>query len=83
MTGFILHALSVEGPREVVIGFTCGAGVTLVLSWLGRRHIARHVKHARMLIEEIHHLAHTGGPHPRVQRRLRHGERHTPNLEGR
>ena len=37
-----------------------------------------HHKHQTMLIEELHHLAHTGQPHPRVTARIKAGKLHTP-----
>ncbi len=57
MIALVLHALSAEGPREVVIGFACGVGVTLTLSWLGHHKL---VKPARERHEELlaHHRAH-------------------------
>jgi UDP-N-acetylglucosamine transferase subunit ALG13 len=50
VTAIILHALFVEGPREVVIGFACGVGVMLTLSFLAHHKL---VKPARERHEEL------------------------------
>jgi peptidoglycan/LPS O-acetylase OafA/YrhL len=76
-----------EGPREVLVGFFAGVGVTLALAWLGHHHVVKplrrlhaHALHQTMLAEETHHFQHTGLPHPRVQARLDRGDSHTPSL---
>ncbi len=45
------------------------------------KHVLSHVVHASRMIEEIHHLAHTGEEHPRVAARRIAGESLTPKLD--
>ncbi len=42
--------------------------------------IQKHAEHQTKLTEEMHHLAYTGKPHPRVKERLDAGEKHTPSM---
>jgi hypothetical protein len=37
-----------------------------------------HAEHQSQMVEEMHHLAHTGKNHPRVLARLKAGNGHTP-----
>lgn len=73
-------------PNVVVIS------VTATLGWLWsktrywplrplKRLVAAHA-HSSMLIEEMHHLAHTGEEHPRVQARRAAGNHPTPTAPG-
>jgi hypothetical protein len=67
---------------NVVAIAPCGIIAFLWGRAVERRHLL-HLKHGNMLLEELHHLAHTGEPHPRVTARLAAGEAHTsvgPNL---
>jgi hypothetical protein len=72
MLAIVLHALDVEGPREVLIGFACGVGVTLTLSWLGRHHIVKpaHKRHEEIMAAHRaaadHHGYSLKEPEPRL-----------------
>jgi hypothetical protein len=55
VSALVLHALSVEGPREVLIGFACGVGVTVTLSWLGHHHLVKPARRRHAEIMAAHH----------------------------
>jgi hypothetical protein len=68
---------------SIIWGFLAG----LLGVFVGRKlkavwaHLRSHTEHQSRMIEEIHHLAHTGRKHPRVVAREKAGEPPTPKRE--
>jgi hypothetical protein len=62
MLGVLLHAFAVEGPREVLIGFACGVGVTATLSFLGHHKLVKPARerHAEVMGAHRQHARQAG-----------------------
>lgn len=77
------HAATWPNVFVIAITFSAGWVWSKTKFWPLRplKHILAHVRHHTMLLEEVHHLAHTGKPHPRVQARIDAGEPPTPRRD--
>jgi hypothetical protein len=54
----LIYSFSHEGPREVLIGFACGVGVTVVLSWLGHHHLVKPARRRHAEVMAAQHKTH-------------------------
>jgi hypothetical protein len=70
--------------QAAVWGNVVAIAPTGILAFLWGRAVERRhailASHHLMLLEELHHLVHTGEHHPRVKARVAAGRPHTPSL---